>query len=285
MPAFRLASAPAARSSAVVARVARDGSRAAAPARAAASRRRAKVENSNLDAPLFYQLLLGEIELRDGQAGTAYQLMLDAANRAKDEQLFRRATEIALQARAGDQALAADAGLAPGAARFARRAALPDPVAGRPQSHRRGRRAARAAAAAHAAADAAGGDRGGAALPRPRHRPQRDRGAGRTRAAAVSSMRPTPRRRRWSRSAAPGSPPATRAKALDFARRASDADPAPKARAFLALDMLPATPAAEAIVKRQLAARADSPNVRLLYVRTLATSQRLAEAAAADRRC
>ena len=33
--------------------------------------------------------------------------MLDAARRGKDEQLFRRATEIALQARAGDQALAA----------------------------------------------------------------------------------------------------------------------------------------------------------------------------------
>ena len=34
-----------------------------------------KVENSALDAPLFYQLLLSEIELRNGQAGTAYQLM------------------------------------------------------------------------------------------------------------------------------------------------------------------------------------------------------------------
>ena len=65
------------------------------------------VENSRLDAQLFYQLLIGEIELRSGEAGTAYQVVLDAARRGRDEQLFRRATEIALQARAGDQALAA----------------------------------------------------------------------------------------------------------------------------------------------------------------------------------
>ncbi|MEO8836908.1 MAG: tetratricopeptide repeat protein, partial [Caldimonas sp.] len=69
------------------------------------------------------------------------------------------------------------------------------------------------------------------------------------------------------------------AKALVFARRASDADPAAEGPAFLALDMLPTTAEAEAIVKRQLAAAPASPTVRLLYVRTLATSQRLAEAA------
>ena len=63
--------------------------------------------HSDLDAQLFYQLLIGEIELRGGEAGTAYQVVLDAARRTRDEQLFRRATDIALQARAGDQALAA----------------------------------------------------------------------------------------------------------------------------------------------------------------------------------
>ena len=65
------------------------------------------VNNSGIDAPLFYQLLIGEIELSSGQAGNAYQIMLDAARRTRDEQLFRRATEIALEARAGEQALAA----------------------------------------------------------------------------------------------------------------------------------------------------------------------------------
>ncbi len=66
-----------------------------------------KTENSNLDSQLFYQLLIGEIELRSGEAGTAYEVLLDAAWRTKDEQLFRRVTDIAVEARAFDQALAA----------------------------------------------------------------------------------------------------------------------------------------------------------------------------------
>lgn len=65
------------------------------------------VETSPLDAPLFYQLLLGELELRTGDVGSAYGMLLDAARKTGDERLFRRATEIALQAQAGDQALAA----------------------------------------------------------------------------------------------------------------------------------------------------------------------------------
>lgn len=65
------------------------------------------VMNSPLDAPLFYQLLLGEMELRNGAPGTAFQVLLDAARRTKDEALFRRAVDIAIQARAGEQALSA----------------------------------------------------------------------------------------------------------------------------------------------------------------------------------
>ena len=52
---------------------------------------------SALDAPLFYQLLIGELELRNGQAGNAFEVVLDAARRTKDELLFRRATDIALK--------------------------------------------------------------------------------------------------------------------------------------------------------------------------------------------
>jgi len=67
----------------------------------------APVANSALDAPLFYQLLIGELELRGGENGTAYAVILDAARRTRDEALFRRAVDIALAARSGDQALAA----------------------------------------------------------------------------------------------------------------------------------------------------------------------------------
>jgi tetratricopeptide (TPR) repeat protein len=48
--------------------------------------------------------------------------------------------------------------------------------------------------------------------------------------------------------------------------------------AGLALEMLPGTPDAEAIVKDHLAAKPDSNGVRLLYVRALLTGQRVADA-------
>lgn len=63
--------------------------------------------NSAMDAPLFYQLLIGELELNNGQAGVAFQVLLDAARRTGDAELFKRVVNIALQARAGDQALLA----------------------------------------------------------------------------------------------------------------------------------------------------------------------------------
>ncbi|MBU3738862.1 MAG: tetratricopeptide repeat protein [Rhodoferax sp.] len=63
--------------------------------------------NSALDAPLFYQLLLGEIYTQLDDPGTGFALMLDAARKTNDAALYQRAVEIALQARAGDSALQA----------------------------------------------------------------------------------------------------------------------------------------------------------------------------------
>ena len=65
------------------------------------------VQNSNMDAPLFYQVLIAEIQSNAGDPGTAYQLFLDAAHRHKSEQLYQRSVEVALRARAGEQALTA----------------------------------------------------------------------------------------------------------------------------------------------------------------------------------
>jgi tetratricopeptide (TPR) repeat protein len=64
------------------------------------------VENSYLDGPLLYQLLLAEFNRSEGQPGDAIELMLDAARRNKDDALFRRSLEIAVEAGAGDKALA-----------------------------------------------------------------------------------------------------------------------------------------------------------------------------------
>jgi tetratricopeptide (TPR) repeat protein len=78
-----------------------------AAAQAATPEAAAAVANSALDGQLLYQLLIGEMALTSGNAGTAYDWILDAARRTRDETLFRRAVDIALQARAGEQALAA----------------------------------------------------------------------------------------------------------------------------------------------------------------------------------
>src|SRR3990167_9569086 len=63
--------------------------------------------NSSLDALLFYQLLIGELGLKAARAGTAFEVILHAAKPQSDETLFQRAVKIALQARAGEQALTA----------------------------------------------------------------------------------------------------------------------------------------------------------------------------------
>lgn len=67
----------------------------------------APVANSGLDAGLFYQLLIGELQLTQGEPGAGFSLMLDAARKTKRPELFRRAIEIALQARSGESALQA----------------------------------------------------------------------------------------------------------------------------------------------------------------------------------
>lgn len=63
--------------------------------------------SSALDGELFYQLLLGELNAREGEPGAAYSLILDAARKTTDPRLYQRAVEIALQARSGDSALIA----------------------------------------------------------------------------------------------------------------------------------------------------------------------------------
>ncbi len=62
---------------------------------------------SALTAELFYELLLGEMNASGGERATGYALILDAAIKAKDPQLFQRAVELALQSRSPDAALRA----------------------------------------------------------------------------------------------------------------------------------------------------------------------------------
>ncbi|MEO7401914.1 MAG: tetratricopeptide repeat protein [Polaromonas sp.] len=62
---------------------------------------------SQLDGPLFYQLLIGEIKAQEGEPAAGFALLLDAARKTGDAQLYQRATDIALQSRSGDAALQA----------------------------------------------------------------------------------------------------------------------------------------------------------------------------------
>ena len=66
-----------------------------------------KVENSAMTGELLYEILLGEMNLRQGQPAAGFSLLLDAARKSNDVALFDRAVEIALQARSGDGALMA----------------------------------------------------------------------------------------------------------------------------------------------------------------------------------
>ena len=76
---------------------------AAEPAVAAAD---AEEERAALNAELFYEILVGEIAASEGALTDAQAMMMEAARTSGNEQLYRRGTELALQSRSGERALA-----------------------------------------------------------------------------------------------------------------------------------------------------------------------------------
>ena len=234
---------------------------------------------SALDARLFYQLLIGELELRGGEVGSAYQVILDAARRTNDEALYRRAVEIAMQARAGDEALAATRAwrsawpASVDAARFELQLLL--------ALNRAAETAAPLRTLLEQTPDA---DRAGviAAVPRLFQRaPDRQAVAG----AIEPVLRPYLERddtrvaahvalaRLWLGAG-------DQARALELARAAALADPAAPGPVLLALEMMDDTPAAEAIVTDALRTPNADPMLRLAYAQTLAQAQRYPDAVA-----
>jgi tetratricopeptide (TPR) repeat protein len=63
--------------------------------------------NSGLDAELFYQLLLGELNVRSSEPSAGFALILDAARKTNDPALYQRAVELAFESRSGEAALQA----------------------------------------------------------------------------------------------------------------------------------------------------------------------------------
>jgi len=64
-------------------------------------------EATALDSQLFYQLLLGEINAQGIAPAAGFALILDAARKTNDPELYQRAVEVAFQSRSGDAALQA----------------------------------------------------------------------------------------------------------------------------------------------------------------------------------
>lgn len=237
------------------------------------------VANSQLDASLFLQLLIGEMELSAGRAGQAYGWMLDAARRSGDDGLYQRVIEIALQARALDQALAA--------ARAWREA--------KPKSVEAIRYEAQlllamnklddmAAPLSSWLAEASVVERPAliSALPR-----LLQRANDRKQALALIERLLEPYRNdqptRVPTLVALGRAnlaAGNNAQALDLARQGQAVEPKAIGPVLLALDMLPGSAEIERVVTDYLALPDAEPGVRLGYVRTLSQSQRYADAAA-----
>ena len=236
-------------------------------------------ENSRLDAPLFYQVLKGELELKRGEAGTAYELILDAARRTRDERLYRRAFDIALQSRALEQAFAATRSW---------RAALP-------QSQEALRFQVQLLLALGRGGEVGEPLRMLLALTPAEERPgliaalprflQRSADPKQMAALVTEAVKPyadgadtrLPVRvalgRTWLQAGELD-------KALALAREAQALDPAAPGPALLALELMATVPKAEELLAQYLARPAAPTPVRLAYVRALTTTQRYAEAAA-----
>jgi tetratricopeptide (TPR) repeat protein len=239
----------------------------------------APIVNSALDERLLYQLLVAEMALTSGDTSSAYELILDAARRSRDEGLFRRAVDIALQARAGEQALAASR---------AWRLSQPDSldamrlqlqilmVLNRPDALGEPLKAllVQTPAAERPGLililprflQRAGDPRLVASLLEDALRPYRE-------AAATRVPTRIALGRAWLEAHEPD-------RTLVLVREAQGLEPASPVPALLALELMRERPVAEAVVLDYLRQNGAEPALRMAYVRVLTGSQRYADAVA-----
>jgi tetratricopeptide (TPR) repeat protein len=234
---------------------------------------------SAMDASLFYQLLIGEIELRGGNAANAYEAILDAARRTRDETLFRRAADIALQGRAGEQALAAVRAWRIAQPQSAEALRLHLQIL---MALNRAGEAAEPLRALLAVTPAAERPALIAATPRlfqrsvePRQLAQVVDDALRPYASAEATRVPVrvAQGRAW---AAAGE----NARALELAREALGLEPRNPAPAMLALELMGQAPGAEELLRQHLVQPQATQAVRLAYTRQLTAAQRYVDAIA-----
>ena len=239
---------------------------------------------SALDSALFYQLLVGEITTQDGEPAAGFALMLDAARKTGDSQLYQRATDIALQARSGDAALQAASAWKQNlpASREANRYVLQILIA-----LNRVAETAEPLKAELNMAQAAERPDVIMAIPRAYARASDKKLAGSVveeslgdslkNPATASAAWTTVARMRLAAGDNPG--------ALDAARRGQAADSRAEGPVVAALELMnPKLPEAEAIVRQYLRNPQGTPSalpeIRMAYARVLLDAQRYSEAAA-----
>lgn len=251
----------------------------AAPVASAASAPQATPPTrSAMDAELFYQVLVAEVRANRGDAGSAYQIYLEAARRLQNAQLYQRAVEVALRARAGEEALTA--------AKAWRQALPRSRDAAEFNTHillalGRSKELAAPLRALIQLTPSAQQPQLIASLPRSLTR-LRDRvAAARVIDEATEPWRAGPLESAvaWGASAEAwlmaGRPDA----AMASARRALKLDSDQLSAQLVAIDLIGQQPDAEQLVRSELV-RPDAPAVlRLAYARKLATAQRYGEAA------
>ncbi len=230
-----------------------------------------------MDGRLFFQLIIGEMALTQGDAGSAYDWLLDAARRTKDEGLFRRTVDIALQARAGDQALAASR-----AWRLARPESL-DALRMQMQILLALNRAEEVTEPLRSLLEqSAAAERGGliAALPRFLQRANDPRQVAGIMEEVLKPYREQADTRIATRVALGRAwlEAKDADRALALSREAFALDPAAVGPVLLSLELMRERPQAEATVIDYLRQVAPEAAVRLAYVRVLTTAQRYADA-------
>ena len=224
--------------------------------------------NSAMDDRLFYQLLVGEMALGAGDAGSAYELLLDAARRSRDEGLFRRTVDIAMRSRAGDQALAASRAwrlARPESADAARMQLQILLLLNRPEAVGDPLRALLSLTPVTERGELitelprflqrAGEPRTVVTLMEEALAPYRDAKA--TRVASRVALG-----RAWLQAGEPG-------RALALAREAQTLEPLAPGPALLGMEMMRGQPEAEGLVRAYLAQEKAEPALRLAYVRVL----------------
>jgi tetratricopeptide (TPR) repeat protein len=237
------------------------------------------ISRSAMDGVMFYQLLVSELELRQGDAGLAFQVMLEAAKRSREEALFRRAVDIAIGARAGEQAVTALKAWRQTVPKSRDAAEIETQMLMALGRHQEAREPLNTFIDLTPAEERAGAI---ASLPRLVLSGEKPEAAAQAIDEVLKPWRSKPATRLAALTASAGAwlTAGNRERPLALLREAHDTDRSHQPTALLALELMKDTPQAEVFVTGYLATPKSAGGVRAAYVRRLTTAQRYGEALA-----